>query len=153
MNVDGFQRNSDFPNTPLFARRNLPNWHFLQAANSEKLLHTLNVEVQVHRIRINAKLKSISQTKLQMKFLHGAAPTSKFLSFHQLNVVQITNVSINYSLHKNREVQSQKWRTADWMIGIRFPSWIRAFGRTATETHPPKHTFLRRGSKAGGPMS
>jgi hypothetical protein len=59
--------------------------------------------VQVDRIRINTKIKSVSQIKLQLKFLHGAEPTSKFLSFHQLNVVRVTNVSISYSLHKNRE--------------------------------------------------
>jgi hypothetical protein len=69
----------------------------------KNLLHTLNVEVQVDRTRINIKLKSVSQIKLQRKFLHGAEPTFKFLSFHQLNVVQVFNVSINYSLHKNRE--------------------------------------------------
>jgi hypothetical protein len=54
----------------------------------KKLLDTLNVEVQVDRIRINTELKSVSQIKLQLKFLHGAAPTSKFLSFHQLKVLQ-----------------------------------------------------------------
>jgi hypothetical protein len=59
--------------------------------------------VQVDRTRNNTKLKSVSQIKLQLKFLHGAEPTSKFLSFQQLNVVQVTNISINYSLHKNRE--------------------------------------------------
>jgi hypothetical protein len=57
--------------------------------------------VQVDRIRINTKLKIVSQIKLQLKFLHGAEPTSKFLPYNQLNVVQVTNVSINYSRHKN----------------------------------------------------
>jgi hypothetical protein len=69
----------------------------------KNVLDTLNVEVQLDRIRINTKIKSESQTKRQLKFLHGAEPTSKLLSFHQLNVVQVTNVSINNSLHKNRE--------------------------------------------------
>jgi hypothetical protein len=61
------------------------------------------VQVQVDRIRINTKLKSISQIKLQLKFLHGGELISKLLSFHQLKVVQQFDVSINYSLHKNRE--------------------------------------------------
>jgi hypothetical protein len=56
--------------------------------------------VQVDRIRINTTLKSVSQIKLQLKFLHAAEPTSKILPLHQLKVF---NVSINYSLQKNRE--------------------------------------------------
>jgi hypothetical protein len=103
MNDGGLQLISDFPNFPLFVLATYLTDISYNQQIQKNLLDTLNVEVQVDRIRINTKLKIVSQIKLQLKFLHGAEPTSKFLSFYQLNVVQVTNVSINNSLQKNRE--------------------------------------------------
>jgi hypothetical protein len=40
MNVDGIQRNSEFPNIPLFVRRNLPNWLSYNKQIQKNLLDT-----------------------------------------------------------------------------------------------------------------